>query len=102
MADYDRTPFEYLSIEPYGLFDSIAAGFTDGLHPELRRLMHECKAAALKLQNANVIKFPAYQKMAGSPPGQTIDPTQIQAENVTIVDFAASTAKAGVKKAAPK
>ena len=102
MADYDRTPFEYLSIEPYGLLDSIAAGFTDGLHPELRRLMHECKAAALRLQNANVVKFPAQQNVAGSAPVRTIDLSQVQAENITIVDFTASNAKAGVKKAAPK
>ena len=102
MADYDRTPFEYLSIAPYGLLDSIAAGFEGGLHPELRRLMQECKAASLRLQCANIVKFPSPQNVAGSAPARTVDLSQVQAENVTVVDFAASSAKAGVKKAAPK
>ncbi len=102
MADYDKTPFEYLSIEPYGLLDFIASGFEGGLHPELRRLMHECKAAASNLQNANVVQFPSQQNVAGSAPVKAIDPSQVQAENVTIVDFAASSAKAGVVKAGPK
>jgi hypothetical protein len=84
MDDTDTFALPMGSVDSYGLLDRIASRFGDGLHPELRRLMHQRAEEARAY--GNVSPLPSASRIAG-PAAPVRSPAKAAAENANVVFF---------------